>query len=150
MAGAKLTKKKRRVPACAERPTPELTDMQQAFCLEYVKDRNATAAARRAGYAVRSAGVTAAKMLKMERVQAYINALDPPESGLESNETNRGYVLRGLRAIADNPKTGDTNKLKALELIGKHLGMFGDSQQALTQIAIVINGQDADLSDYAR
>jgi phage terminase small subunit len=52
----------------------ELTIQQQRFIDEYLSDpdRNATLAARRAGYAFDSAAGTASRMLKMPKIQAII------------------------------------------------------------------------------
>lgn len=45
------------------------------FCEEFVVDTNATQAAIRAGYAKKSAKVTAHKLLKKEEIKRYINSL---------------------------------------------------------------------------
>lgn len=53
----------------------KLTDSQVKFCLEYIKDFNATQAAIRAGYAKKSASVHASRMLSNANIQAYIQEL---------------------------------------------------------------------------
>lgn len=53
----------------------KLTDSQVKFCLEYIKDFNATQAAIRAGYAKKSAVVHASRMLSNANIQAYIQEL---------------------------------------------------------------------------
>jgi phage terminase small subunit len=51
-----------------------LNPKQLAFCLEWLKDRNATQAAIRAGYSVRSAHITGSKLLTEPKVKKYIDA----------------------------------------------------------------------------
>lgn len=50
----------------------DISDLQKKFCLEYLKDFNATQAAIRAGYAKRSAAVHASRMLSNANIQAFI------------------------------------------------------------------------------
>jgi len=53
----------------------QLTEKQDKFCLEYVKDLNASQAAIRAGYAKGSARVQASKMLTKNNIQSRIRQL---------------------------------------------------------------------------
>lgn len=64
-----------------EEQTPEqapkaggLTPRQELFCLEYLKDFNATAAAKRAGYAEASAHVSGSRTLDKPEVQTFLRA----------------------------------------------------------------------------
>ena len=75
----------------------DLTDRQAKFCEEYPKDHNATQAAIRAGYSPRGAAQTAAKLMKMTKVKAYIRKLE--------REAREGYRLERsdiLEKVADN------------------------------------------------
>jgi phage terminase small subunit len=54
---------------------PGLTDKQERFCLEFVVDLNATAAARRAGYSARTANRTASDLLSKPDIAQRINEL---------------------------------------------------------------------------
>jgi phage terminase small subunit len=47
----------------------QLTVRQNQFCLEYVKDLNATQAAVRAGYSAKTAAQAAARLLKLVKIQ---------------------------------------------------------------------------------
>lgn len=59
-----------------------MTERQQRFCREYIKDENATQAALRAGYSEKRARRTAQTILDDERVRRYIDEL-------RKNEKNR-------------------------------------------------------------
>lgn len=52
-----------------------LSDIQENFCREYILDLNATQAAIRAGYAARSATVTASRLLTKANIQERIQQL---------------------------------------------------------------------------
>lgn len=61
-----------------------ITHKQKLFCIEYLRDFNATQAYRRAGYSVKSdnaAGVEAYKLLRNPKIQGYIKELQE-EQGL--------------------------------------------------------------------
>lgn len=53
----------------------ELTEMQRAFCLYYIKNRNATMAAIKAGYAPDSAHVRGHELVRNSKVRAEIKKL---------------------------------------------------------------------------
>jgi len=60
--------------------------------------------------------------LKKDEVKAVIDAelLRRAEmSGITDT-----YVLEGIRAIAENPDAKDADKLRAYELLGKHLRLW--------------------------
>ena len=52
-----------------------LNDRQDRFCREYLKDLNATAAARRAGYSIKAASTTGTKLVGLPKIQARIALL---------------------------------------------------------------------------
>ena len=103
-----------------------LNERQNKFCLEYLKDFNATQAAKRAGYAERSAKVTAAKMLTNANLLKRIDELKMKQ--VKKSELKIEAIIKELmkigfaKVVGDKIKTCD--KLKALEMLGKYLGMF--------------------------
>lgn len=106
----------------------KLTEKQKRFCEEYLIDLNATQAAIRAGYSKKTAYSMGQRLLKNVEVQKYI-------SYLQSEQSNRtgitsDTVLKELEKIAltDTEITGK-EKIKALELLGKHLGMFSEKSE---------------------
>lgn len=98
---------------------------------EYLKDLNATAAARRAGYSERTACEQAARLLANVKIQSAVQAAQ--QARQQRTEIDQDYVIQKLKEIADKDASDAPesdlkygNKLKALELLGKHLGAFDD------------------------
>jgi phage terminase small subunit len=119
--------------------TKELTDKQKRFCDEYLIDLNATQAAMRAGYSEKTANEQGARLLANVSVQEYVQA---KQKRLEKKtEISQEYVLVGFKKVfercmqeeAVTDKDGNFEGVfkfeasganKALEMLGKHLGMF--------------------------
>ena len=104
--------------------TQELTDRQARFCEEYLIDLNATQAAIRAGYSEKTAREQAAQNLSKLNIQEKIAELKAERS--KRTEITQDSVIQELAAVARAEVKGVrvVDKLKALELLGKHLGMF--------------------------
>jgi len=102
----------------------QLTPKQAAFCREYMIDLNATQAAIRAGYSEKTATIIGFENLTKPNIAERIAKAS--EKMCKKSEINAEYVLNGIKAIADDTKARDTDKLKAYELIGKHLALFTD------------------------
>lgn len=108
-----------------------LTEKQKRFVAEYLVDLNATQAAIRAGYSEKTAEQIGYQLLQKTSVQVAIQEAQDERS--KRTEITQDMVVDELRAVAF-AKAGDytdstlkySNKLKALELLGKHLGMFTD------------------------
>lgn len=105
-----------------------MTAREEAFVAEYRKDFNGAAAARRMGYSEGSAKTTACRLLRSEAVRKAL------EEELVTLFPNR--VVEELHAIAFSEGSDETgakvkmaSKLKALELLGKHLGLFDPAAQ---------------------
>jgi phage terminase small subunit len=116
----------------------------ERFCQEYVVDYNGTQAAIRAGYSDTSAKQTAYKLLKREEVSSRIRELQSEQ--VKRLAVSQDYVVlqmletyqccREAHPVMewdyDAGEMVETGKyqfdskgaLKALEMIGKHLGMF--------------------------
>lgn len=114
---------------------PGLTPKQQRFVEEYLVDLNATAAAKRAGYSARTAEWIGPQLLGKTHVAAAVTA----RRAALSEQTGRtvaavmadiGRVRDNAMALITDPDTGTQamrshkDALKALELEGKHLGVF--------------------------
>ena len=104
---------------------PKLTEKQKRFCEEYLIDLNATRAAARAGYKNPEIG---RQLITKNNVLNYINELRKEQS--QRTGINADTVLKELEkiALADTDISGK-EKIKALELLGKHLGMFGERKE---------------------
>ena len=99
-----------------------LTEQQKLFGREYLVDRNATAAAIRAGYSAASANTNSCRMMKSTKIKLYIGRLDRDLKSkhiLSSVET-----LERISREAVDMDGSARDRLKALELLGKHWGLF--------------------------
>ena len=102
----------------------QLTKRQKRFCREYLKDLNGTQAAIRAGYSKRSANEQAARMLAKDSIKACVAAEMAQRA--KRTEITADYVLRGIREVVEAKNVKHTDRLKGLELLGRHLAMFVD------------------------
>lgn len=128
----------------------ELTPKQAQFVAEYLVDLNATQAAIRAGYSERTARTKAAQLMALPHVQEAIQAATAARS--ERTEVTQDWVISNLvqvveRSLQRAPVFNARGKQvvdeegrhvwrfdsaganKALELLGKHVGMFGDKMK---------------------
>lgn len=123
-----------------------LTDKQKKFCKEYVIDYNGTQAAIRAGYSEKTAKVQASQLLREEKILTVIKSYQKEQ--MQELCLSEEKVINDLYTILmhcmsaqpvmewdyeehDYVKTGEyqfdsKGALKAIELLGKHLGMFND------------------------
>lgn len=125
----------------------KLTRKQDLFCQEYIVDYNGTKAAIRAGYEERSARSTASKLLAKSNIRSRVRELQAeqverlaatqdfvvqqlietyqkccePTEVMVWDPNEREYVPKGTWEFDSKGAT------KALELLGKHLGMFKDN-----------------------
>mgnify|MGYP002508964651 CR=1 FL=1 len=101
---------------------PKLTPKQAAFVHEYLVDLNATQAAIRAGYSEKTARSVAAENLAKPNIQQAIQeARDARE---KRSMITVEWVLAQIASIAQDEEAQQRDRLKALELLGKHLGMW--------------------------
>lgn len=129
----------------------KLTDKQTAFVREYLVDLNATQAAIRAGYSVKTAYRQGADLLQKTSIREAIEKAQAKRA--RRVEVTQDYVLSNLvevvertmqRAPVTNRKgeqvTDEEGRAvwtfdakganRALELLGKHLGIFTDKIRA--------------------
>ena len=100
---------------------PKLTEKQKRFCEEYLIDLNATQSAIRAGY---KNGEIGRQLITKNNVLKYIEELRAEQS--KRTEITADKVLEELGSVAFNRDIEciGRDKVRALELIGQHLGMF--------------------------
>ena len=112
-----------------------MTPKQERFAREYLIDLNGTQAAIRAGYAVSGAHTEANRLLDDPEVKAMVE--QGQKALQERAEVDQEYVVRELKEIVRRCTTGSVYNpkaaTKALELLGKHLGMFKDEPTTLIQ-----------------
>lgn len=75
----------------------KLTDQQELFCREYIKDLNATQSAIRAGYSERTADVQGCRLLGNDKVASRISELKAQR--VDEVRTDANYVLKRLLEI---------------------------------------------------
>lgn len=102
-----------------------MTPKQARFVSEYLIDLNATAAAKRAGYKNPEIG---RQLITKNNVAAAIAAAIKKRE--KKTEITAEYVLSNLKTIVERCMSSSEfdarGAAKALELLGKHLGMFTD------------------------
>lgn len=117
----------------------KLTPKQERFVQEYLVDLNATAAAKRAGYSEKNAGKIGPELLGKTRISAAIQEAIQRRS--QRTEVTQDYVIGKLKAIADK-KASDapdselkySSQIKAIELLGKHLGAWEPQDKQQTAV----------------
>lgn len=104
----------------------KLSAKQEAFCRFYCANGgNATRAAIQAGYSEKGAAVRGTGLLRNSKVREFIESLKKPLH--EALAVNAAWVRERLREEADPRERRDTThsgRIKALELIGKDIGMW--------------------------
>lgn len=118
----------------------KLTPKQQAFVREYLIDLNASAAAKRAGYSKNRHMEIGWQLLQKTTVQAAIQA--EQEARAKRTEITQDYVLTEIKEVFEDAKKqaedgmiDRTNALKALEMLAKHVGLYGkDNEQKKTVV----------------
>ena len=106
-----------------------LTEKQKRFVAEYLVDLNATQAAIRSGYSEKTAEQMGYQLLQKTSVQKAVQIAIKDRQ--QRTEITQDKVLDELGKVAFSEAADYTdstlkysNKLRALELLGKHLGMF--------------------------
>ena len=130
---------------------PKLTDRQTAFVREYLVDLNATQAAIRAGYSERTASRIGPQLLGKTWVREAIEKAQAKRA--RRVEVTQDYVLSNLVEVVERTMqrapvldrkgeqvTDEEGRAvwtfdakganRALELLGKHLGIFTDKVRA--------------------
>lgn len=98
-----------------------MTDKQKKFCDEYLIDLNATQAAIRAGYSIKTAKEIGCENLTKPNIAEYI--AEKQEEYSHRNAITVDYVLNGIKDIAEQGEH-ENNRLKAFDMLGKHLGIY--------------------------
>lgn len=160
----------------------KLTEKQQRFVDEYLIDLNATQAAIRAGYSVKTATTQGSQNLTKLNIQqviaermaerskrtgvnqdrvvlelakiAFVNATDvinAKDATIKlSAASDDTAAIQSVKVKIIPTKEGEgierevrlNDKLKALELLGKHLGMWNDKMDVSVNIPVVISGEE--------
>jgi phage terminase small subunit len=117
-----------------------MTAKQEAFAIEYLKDKNATQAAIRAGYSKKTAYSIGCEMLRKPEIQEIIRA-EQEKAAANASLTIEG-IAENLKEIAANPLAKDSDRIRAYELLGKYLGMFTEKVEMKGQIDTAVTKLD--------
>ena len=99
---------------------------RQRFVEEYLKDLNATQAAQRAGYSPRTAKSQGQRLLTFVEVQSELQKR--MQHLAKRNELDADWIIRKLQEEYEisSEEGKRSSAIKALELLGRHLGLFSD------------------------
>lgn len=118
-----------------------LTAKQQMFVKEYLVDLNATQAAIRAGYSVKTAGQIGDEILKKPEIAAAVQAGMDARS--QRTEITADYVLDTIRKTIERCQSAEEYQpaavLKGAELLGKHLKLFTDKLEHSGGVTVNVN-----------
>lgn len=141
----------------------KLTEQQKQFCLEYIRDLNATQAAIKANYSPKSARSKGSMLLAKDNIKNYIQeklkeiesekiatateALEYVTSVMRGESQSEVIVVvgdgNGLSHIESVKKTPDEKeRLKAAEMICKKFALFTDKHEVKVEPPTVIGGED--------
>ena len=119
---------------------PKFTVKQRTFIQEYLIDLNATQAAIRAGYSKKTAQQVGSQNLSKLVIQTAI------QKAMKQRSERTGITAtKILEAIAEigfadfNEDIRASDKLKALELMARHLGMFDNIAKSKRPCIITMN-----------
>ena len=117
-----------------------MTPRQRKFVQEYLKDPNATKAAIKAGYSKKTAGKIGSENLQKPEIRAALEVVQAKVA--EKAGLTAEWVLEQLQADRqfamglERPQTGSA--IRALELIGKQIGMFVDKSEVVNTGVITV------------
>lgn len=128
----------------------ELTAKQARFVEEYLKDSNATQAAIRAGYSSKSAEKLGHDLLKLPQVSQKLKE----ENGKRARKSkiSSTWVIKRLvkEALGQGRDTKSSSRVKALELLGKHLGILREKLELTGKDGGPIKTEETTMTDEER
>jgi hypothetical protein len=125
-----------------------VTAKQRRFIAEYIVDLSGVGAYKRAGYKARgaSARANASRLLANANIRQAIDAAQAARA--ERTRIDADDVVRRLdrESTATRPGSSHSARVRALELLGKHLGLF----TMLEPLDILLNRLPPDLAEPLR
>ena len=98
-----------------------MTDKEKLFCIEYLKDLNATKSAIRAGYSEKTAYSIGSENLKKPEIK---NRIDENKKKIaELAEITVLGIAIELKTIYQNKQEKTSDRIKSIEAVSKLLGL---------------------------
>lgn len=125
---------------------PNLTPKQARFVHEYLIDFNATQAVLRAGYKMteNAAAVQGSQLIRNPKIQQAIQ--DQREAQAKSSMITAEWVRRQIAEIAQNEEAKDQDRLKALDMLAKMMGLYERHDEEQRVVKVVF---DAEMEAWA-
>jgi Terminase small subunit len=124
----------------------KLNPKQQSFVNEYLKDKNGTQAAIRAGYSKHTAPEIASRLLRNVKVQKALDssiAKQAKRIELSADKIIQRIAEFSFNSTVDGSPLKQADKIKAAELLGKHFKLFTDVQiHTVDATVAVVNEAD--------
>lgn len=122
----------------------KLTPKQRRFCEEYLKSANASEAAKKAGYSLKTAPFIGAENLKKPQISAYIKRrMGEQEAALvaDANEVLQFYsaVMRGEVKDQFGMDASLSDRLKAADSLAKRLAAAELKPNAEDAVRVIID-----------
>ena len=122
----------------------KLTPKQKRFCEEYLKSANASDAAKKAGYSMKTAPFIGAENLKKPQISAYIkHRMDEQEAArvADANEVLQFYsaVMRGEVKDQFGIDASLSDRLKAADSLAKRLAAAELKPNAEDAVRVIID-----------
>lgn len=146
--------KRKKETISAEAELWHLNQKQFDFCNEYTITKNGEQSAIKVGYSLKSARQQASRMLTNANVQKYLEELRKrtttetiasAKQVLESiskialgQETEKETFFVGDKEVTKEKQLKTSDRLKALELLGKHYALFTDKTEVSGNVDVVI------------
>jgi len=118
----------------SERP---LLARQERFISEYLVDHDVRRAAIAAGYAPKAADAQGRRLLRNTTVRRRVN--EGMGELQERTKVDAEFVVHGLTEIATDAAANPMARVRAYELLGKHLGIFVERKQIEAVVVVQRN-----------
>jgi phage terminase small subunit len=123
-----------------------MSDKQDLFVIEYLKDLNATQAAIRAGYSEDTAHSIGWENLKKPEIRKQIDRQLTELMDAEKTEIKNRILDKLKQMIFVDEEVRNNERLKAIELMGKYLALFTDRVEISGSMNVVyLDKQDEGL-----
>ena len=115
-------------------PDRPLTDRMVRFCRAYQESGETQASAIAAGYSAHTALDQGGRLLGNTRIRRHLAQLR--SEALASRGIDRSYVIMALLGIVEDRSVAGQARVRAIELLGKDLGMFVERKDVRTSIVV--------------